>query len=228
MKENLIIIGGSGSLIDDKNKIGYDYIYPTLIMKYITHLKQSNLSQHGNDVLEAVPSLEQHLQVIKPKIAIIDLGLVDCSPRVFTRKELTFLLTLPEYIQKLTYGIQKKHRRLATRMRNIVYVPLNQFYENYRIIIEQCMVYCDQVCVLTITRPTDYVCYKSFKMLDNIVAYNEKIKELAKEFNCEVIDVFSATENDKSLLANDGYHLSEKGHHFIYQEFHNCLNLKVD
>jgi lysophospholipase L1-like esterase len=90
---------------------------------------------------------------------------------------------------------------------------------NYRKIIESCMLSCKHVWVLSITRPSDYVCNKSYRMLDHIITYNEVIRTLAHEFNCDIIDVFSGTENDVSLLANDGYHLSELGHKFIFEEF---------
>jgi hypothetical protein len=86
MKDSLVIIGGSGSLTDNKNSIGYDKIYPSLIENNIKDLELYNLSKPGNDVTEALKGLDESLHKIKPSFAIIDLGLVDCSPRVFSRK----------------------------------------------------------------------------------------------------------------------------------------------
>lgn len=216
--DNLLIIGDSLSLPNAAEQVDAALTYPTLLSKHFERATIKHSAIIGNDTKVAKGKIKEDILDFQPSHALVQLGIVDCAPRVFLRNELRFVMMLPDSVQNFIHKFTRKHRYLITKFRKREFVSIRSFEKNYRIILSAFQKVQAKVILINIVAASDYLCSISYGMRENIDTYNQVIKELAEEYGCDLINLNSLTSQNKALLANDGYHLSITGNRQISEE----------
>jgi lysophospholipase L1-like esterase len=123
------------------------------------------------------------------------------------------------------------------------HVPLETFGENLGTIISRIRDRCQNgnssssfPIILFTPPPVDEDLWASFREIEksdrtNQVArqYGDKVKQVAAEFGCHVVDtweVLSGSTNDRGKYLSDGLHLNDSGNRLVYQAFMELLQEK--
>lgn len=190
-----------------------------------------NRSKRANSTTVA-DQAEDFLDTIKgaqSAFFIIHLGIVDCSPRLFSenvRKAIALFMDLPvlRSIASAYIRIKASNRLAATRRKKITATPLPAFRDNVLSIIDKIRRTnpVQRIAIVNIAYPGAYLTERSFGILDNIVAYNRELASIAaaREDIADLIDVFSFTQQHREyIIQRDGHHVTREVHDFIAREF---------
>ena len=158
---------------------------------------------------------------------IVHVGIVDCAPRVFLRREGAFVANirfgwLRNRILKFTHD----HRRRIVQFRRKVYVPLPRFERLVETVVQKARETNVQSLVLVnIVRPPDSVEERSPGFQDNVTAYNRVLQEQTKHSFVTLIDLNRIVEDEggSETLTIDGVHLSERGHALLAEKLEQVL-----
>lgn len=163
------------------------------------------------------------IDLINPDVIIVQIGVVDCAPRIFSKRENQIINNplFPKFIRDRLIKYRSKNRAKLIKNQPLkrVYVKGDSFAFNLNQFINQ-----NQKTKIILI-PILY----DAKNLDttftkNCVIYNNLIYDLCKtSINCFTLDVDSMTE-DSTYFCKDGYHLSKKGHQEISNRLHKTIN----
>jgi len=162
------------------------------------------------------------VELRKPQIVIVHVGIVDCAPRVFLRREASFVANirfarLRDRIFKFTHD----HRRRIVQFRRRVYVPLARFERLVQKVVEKAReAEVQSLVFINIIRPPDSVEERSPGFQSNVIAYNQVLQEQTKHPFVSLIDLNRLVHDDggSDALTVDGIHLNERGHTLLAQE----------
>ena len=156
------------------------------------------------------------VELRKPQIVIVHVGIVDCAPRVFLRREASFVANirfarLRDRIFKFTHD----HRRRIVQFRRKVYVPLTRFERLVQRVVEKAReAEIQSLVFINIIRPPDSVEERSPGFQGNVIAYNQVLQAQTKHQHVSLIDLNGMVNE---ALTVDGIHLNERGHMLLAQ-----------
>jgi len=162
------------------------------------------------------------IDLVNPDLIIIQLGVVDCAPRVISRYERKIMnsFIFPKFIRERIIKSRSKNRANLTSINPLkkVYVSLNDFESILNQFIEKNS---DKKILFV---PIIY----DEKTLDgafvsNCKLYNKTILNIAKyNSNFICLDVDYLLKNSVNFC-KDGYHLSSKGHKSITKKIRKTI-----
>ena len=167
------------------------------------------------------------VELRKPQIVIVHVGIVDCAPRVFLRREASLVANirfarLGDRIFKFTHD----HRRRIVQFRRKVYVPLPRFERLVQQVVEKARQAEVQLLVfVNIIRPPDSVEERSPGFQSNVIAYNQVLQTQTKHSFVSLIDL-NAMVNE--TLTVDGIHLNERGHALLAKQLETRINAEIN
>lgn len=169
----------------------------------------------------------EQVELKKPEVVIVHVGIVDCAPRVFLRREGAFVANirfswLRDRILKFTHD----HRRRIVEFRRKVYVPLPRFERLVETVVQKARETGVQSLVfVNIIRPPDAVEERSPGFQSNVIAYNRVLEEQAKHSFVTLIDLNRIVEDGGGCekLTVDGIHLNEHGHVLLAEKLEQLL-----
>lgn len=138
---------------------------------------------------------------------IINLGLVDCAERKFSKLEHRVLARLPKTIVKILLKLIKRSPSLER-----AYVKKNKFIHNIESFIQNNQKL-KLVIVSIISGSEDSDLSDTTRL--QIASYNLALKEISHRMDIEFLDVNSFLDSD--CFMHDGYHLSARGHKLVSQ-----------
>jgi len=211
----IIILGDSLALkrpwegIDEKDTYAY---------KLTNHAAIINKSRYANTTFKQLKRIKPDVSEVKADIFVIQLGIVDCCPRIFTYRQQLFLSLLNIFFPKLVnfYTNKKaKNRYEKTRKRMIVYTTQNQYRNNMQKIIDAILLYNKpkKIFLVNIAYPSKSLKEKNYDVQNQIIQYNNILSGFQNEL-VSIIDIYSFTKNNPDSLLGDE-HISTKGHDFI-------------
>ncbi len=155
------------------------------------------------------------LEIFEPNVIILNIGIVDCAPRLFSRRESYFVDRMPERLRKILIFLAK---RLRTRTDLRAYVDPREFEANVRQYLERCRnEKIEHFIIIGIPTPDERTLVKNPRLSDAAARYNAIYKRLCMDFNfVTFIDPLHPNESVSSLYLEDGYHLSSYGHSHVY------------
>lgn len=249
-KVKIAILGDSISQGIGKKKVNYiQSLQKKLGEKYEIH----NFACTGTTIHYALEQLES-IKILKPNIIIIMYGNVDAQirPNINGKKHKISRIIPKRYkmngmLDPRPFYSKKWYRKLPDRLDNIAryiirkivtktegvcqWVPIYEFNKKYKEFLDG--INEDNIkifLVSTIRLDESYYpgCIEQYKV------YNESIKLLSKNKNCEYIDLFSYIDN--LLIDNewndifyfDHYHPNENGYEFIAELLSNHIISKGD
>lgn len=228
----ITILGDSLSMARIEDGISYKDTYSFLLSEYLkTDYLVLNKSKRGNTTKNQINSQNIYDDIIttNSEYFIIQIGIVDCAPRIISMKEKVILRYLfSEKIQNIYIGFKSKYRRFITRNFPKTYVSLDAFNNNYEILLNKIFEQKEVKKVIIINiADTNFVNKKrSFNFDKNITDYNKVIDSFVKKFKnkIDIIDLFSLTKDDEEILLADGIHISKYAHNLIAKKIKKILN----
>jgi lysophospholipase L1-like esterase len=174
----------------------------------------------------------EQVELKSPEVVIVHVGVVDCAPRVFLRREHTFVSRIR--FTPLREGILRfahNHRRTIILKRPRVYVPLWRFEKHVVEVVQRAQR--DNVRLLVfinIISPPDSVEERSPGFQRNVILYNQVLSKQTEHAHVALLDLNAILnrEGGSQSLTVDGIHLNEQGHQLIAQELEKLVTPLVE
>ena len=169
------------------------------------------------------------VELRKPQMVIVHVGIVDCAPRVFLRREAALVANIRfGWLRDRIFKFTHDHRRRIVGFRRKVYVPLARFEPLVRQVVEKSRENDVQSLVfINIIRPPDSVEERSPGFQSNVIAYNQVLQEQTKHEFVSLIDLNRVVHDagGSEALTVDGIHLNERGHMLLAEKLEEHVTL---
>jgi lysophospholipase L1-like esterase len=175
----------------------------------------------GIDGIDNMPKGADCLEFFMPQVVILQLGIVDCAPRLLNDNERKIIRKLPSGIAGAYIKMVKKLRK-----RNPYKTMVNRksFTQNLENFLERCKKAETKVIVTSISIPDSNMVAKNPMILQNVKEYNDIYLQLEKKYEfVEVTNPLQAIDY-KYTIYEDGYHPNALGHQIIYKEIVEKIN----
>lgn len=202
--------------------IGFEETYAYLLQ---TQLKNSiiiNASVRANDSKNALSENYSYetLDAVNPDLVIYFLGIVDCMPRLFSRRERLFLRLLMAIkflkgLGKLVIAYRSKRRFELTKKKLIQFVPLENWNENLEKILLKAG---GKVIFINIPFPGPRLLSRNYQIEEIVDNYNTCLLDQAKKHGAMVVDFYNITKESPHLLLEDGYHITIEAHKILTEK----------
>ena len=223
--KRVVILGDSLAMPRPEENVHYEETYAYKLSQFIDgeiicRASRSNttLKQSGQQ------SLYDNLAVFEPHVVIIQLGIVDCSPRLFGRKQAFVLSKLPDFLRSMIINIFSKHRLLLTKIRPKVYVSQNIFEQSIDLLFKKISSLGSKAICISIASTNDRNNRRSYHFDENIKRYNSILQNRCHQFSFEYLDFYTAT-SENSFLLDDGIHINSSGHDFLTARISDLLEI---
>lgn len=204
--KKIVILGDSLGL--PREELSFEETYPFVLeTKLFKTFKIISKHKRANDTKRQVVGLYDDVELYKPDIVIVHLGIVDCAPRLFYRKE----KILFSYINKIVpiIKIMSKYRFFLTKKLPKVYVKPSEYERNILKIIHFLEERSIKIILVGITSTNLKNTEKSFAYDENINKYNNILEKIVK--NKKKINFIDMYQYGEDILLEDGHHLNVKG-----------------
>jgi lysophospholipase L1-like esterase len=155
-------------------------------------------------------------------VVIVRVGVVDCAPRVFLRRECGFIENLrPKRLRKLILNFVNKNKSRIVLLRRLVYVPPARFKRLVEEMVQRarsCKVV--SLLLINIISPPDPLEQRSQGFQKNVRIYNQILSEQVDGRSIQLIDLNSLVQQEggPEQLTIDGIHINEEGHRILARE----------
>lgn len=158
----------------------------------------------------------------KAEVVVVHVGIVDCAPRVFLRRERQFVENLrPGFLREAILSNVHRHRRAIVKMRKKVYVSADRFNALVGEVIAKAKAskLRSLVFVNIITPPAE-MDERSPGFIKNAALYNQILKTQAEAGEAHLIDIDRIIKEagGAEQLTVDGIHLDDAGHAMLAKE----------
>jgi len=154
-------------------------------------------------------------EAFMPDVIILQLGIVDCAPRLLNTFDKIVIKILPNSLVKIYISIIKK---VGKRSINNTLVPFKKFKSNlcnYIDRIKKFEKFNTSIIIISISIPDQTMVLKNKYIMTNVKRYNEVYKEVEKQ-NSFVTVLPPLQANDyKYPIYEDGYHPNPYGNILI-------------
>lgn len=156
------------------------------------------------------------LEFYSPQIVILQLGIVDCSPRYLTHNSILFKVvkTSPQCIQNIFWKIWKTIKKRSIKKADVL--PL-QFLKNIDSYLKRCVHNkVSNVIIIKIATPSQSIVKNNPLFLEATKHYNGIYDKLIE--NYPFITVVDPLKKGEEFYYVDGYHPAKSGHELIFEE----------
>jgi|RhiMetdeSRZDD1v2_1073273.scaffolds.fasta_scaffold309969_2 acyl-CoA thioesterase I len=160
-------------------------------------------------------------------VVVVHVGVVDCAPRIFLRRENAFISKRPSWIREPILKFVHDYRRQIIQKRPRVYVPLPRFQRHVEEVTQKArksdllsLVY------VNIVEPPDSTEYRSPGFQQNVQRYNQVLLSQASQPRVTLIDFNRSIsqQGGSDKLTTDGVHLNESAHQILAQQLENHIS----
>lgn len=156
------------------------------------------------------------LENYRPSIVILQVGIVDCAPRIFKKDSLIpkIVNRLPAFIKNLFWITLKRYKKRTPKNSDVSLEDFSLNLNNYLKRCELCMV--EKVIIIKIQKPGSNMVRKNKNIYKSIQSYNYIIDSLEFKGDLCVIDPLGdAVDSD---YISDGYHLNSNGFDKVFNK----------
>ena len=161
----------------------------------------------------------------RAEVVIIHVGIVDCAPRVFLRRERQFVENLrPAFLREAILSNVHRHRRAIVNLRKKVYVPADRFNALVGQVVARARASkLRSLVIVNIITPPAEMDERSPGFIKNANVYNHILKTHAETSGAHLIDLDRMIKEAGAAeqLTVDGIHLNEAGHALLAEEIEN-------
>ncbi|MDR6940547.1 hypothetical protein [Mucilaginibacter pocheonensis] len=222
MAKVLIVADSNGM---PRNEISYEDTWVYKLIKafpeinFIDRCKRAStvlrLVSEGGDVTNVKKGADL-LEYYNPDIVILQLGIVDCSPRYVNKRNLfvKILYKLPGKIQSVIFSAIKKY---GARNPKYAFVTSSAFRNSVDSYLSRALETGTKVMAISIAPVTEEFVRKSPHIINSINEYNGIYRELRNKYpNFFVVDPFGAGV-DINRIALDEFHVNSEGHSIVFE-----------
>jgi lysophospholipase L1-like esterase len=216
---------------EGETNISFEATYPYLLDQSLRHRLGSEapvVIERGMRRRTIEYVLDEWYELVdlrRPEIVVIHVGIVDCAPRVFLRRERQFVENLkPAFLRDSILRNAHRHRRRIVNFRKKVYVTADRFNE----LVGQVVARAKQsklksLVMVNIIKPPAEMDARSPGFISNVGIYNEILKTHATASGVHLIDMdqMITTAGGVEKLTVDGIHINEIGHELLAKEIEN-------
>jgi lysophospholipase L1-like esterase len=213
------------SLVVPRIELPYSETYPyTLSLMLGGEFLIVNKARRNNTIEEQTSEagagyLTEDVEYMKESCYfVIHIGICDCAPRIFSRRQNLMLQKMP-FIGKPIINFKSKYRRFFTRNFPMVYVNKKDFENKLDLLIRTIFgkTFARKVFVINIADTTEENKYRSYGFEENLSDYNKIIADISSKFGdrVDVFDTYSLTKKSPDLLWEDGIHIKREAHDLI-------------
>lgn len=165
------------------------------------------------------------MALYRPDAVVLQLGMVDCAPRLFKRGSLAeaFVRRLPACLARPVVALKKRWRGRALRN---AYVSPADFERNLRVYLERCRAAgVKGVIAVAIAWPDDRMVAANRLVRNAVARYNAILASLAgSDGLLRCVDPLSAAQAGPHLYDSDGYHPNPAGHRKVFEALRDELD----
>jgi lysophospholipase L1-like esterase len=232
--EKLCIVTVLGdSLVVPRIELPYSETYPyKLSMMLGSEFLIVNKARRNNTIEEQTSEagagyLTEDVEYMKESCYfVVHIGICDCAPRVFSRRQNLMLQKMP-LIGKPIIDFKSKFRRFFTKNFPMVYVSKKDFEKKLDLLIRTIFAKTSarKVFVINIADTTKENKYRSYGFEKNLSNYNKIITDVSSKFSdrIDIFDTYSLTTKHPELLWEDGIHIKKEAHDVIAQYLYNKI-----
>ncbi len=227
------IIGDSLPMprITEEEEILIEQTWPSLLQNHLQKINNEVLIVNFSERRRSSVSFKnsslysEAIDFVKPDILLMQVGVVDAAPRIFSSKEYALInhKYFPHFLRNIIIRSRKVRRNKIQekdRLRK-VYTPLplfTKYWEFFFSKVEREI----KIIVIPILGDLERMDNKSYGFKQNILDYNSQLKLLStKRENVFFLDSLNL---DHIHFCQDHYHLSIIGHKVIANEIVNKLS----
>ncbi len=221
-KEIIVILSDSLSMPRPDESLLYEETYPYLLQQELgNRFEIINRGKRTNTIQEQIFDQYVYDDMIffYPKYVVIQLGIVDCAPRLFSRRFGKYVIgnIKPLFLKEFVIGQLSKRRIFFTKHFPRQYVPLSKFSYGYDYLLSAVKEFGSTPIVVNIARTSPENDRRSYGFIQHINNYNDAIGKAAQRHNAQVIDMYKVSETNDVLL-DDGIHYNKLGSKLLAQE----------
>jgi lysophospholipase L1-like esterase len=214
-KDRVVIIGDSLSMPRPDESLFYEETYPYLLkqdlgnsFEVINRGKRANTIKHQSED----QNIFDDIIFFYPKYVVIQLGIVDCAPRLFSRRFGKYVIgnIKPEMLKKFIIQQFSNRRLFFTKHFPRQYVPFSEFMYWYDYLLKIVKEFGSIPITVNIAQTTIENNKRSYGFSQHINKYNRAIEELSSQYSALLIDAYKISETNNILLP-DGIHLNKFG-----------------
>jgi hypothetical protein len=232
-----LAIGDSISLVRPDENLAEKNLYTYKLQEKLGNdYYVLNKSRVGNNITWCVSedSMVYHIKASNAKFFSIQIGVVDCAPRMYTdeeKKHLTKLVNYPIIGPYLKARIKRQSlkRYELTKERQIQLTPPDLFESHYRVLLANIFKFNKIECgfLINVGYPGEYFSSRNHNVDRNIEKVNKIIQKISLE-NSEklsVVDIYNYTKNNKECIFDDGHHYDARVHEYIANTMYKKIKL---
>jgi len=144
-------------------------------------------------------------------LCVIQVGIVDVTPRLVSRKT-TFILNQLFIFKSILTKLSRS--KFFLKYFGKPWVSEDEFLEKYRLLQKRVSNFAKQTIFIEIARPAHYLKENCGDFSESVKKYNNILRK--KNDMSIFLNVYDNELSDQFLL-KDGYHLNQLGHDLIYQ-----------
>lgn len=226
----ITIVGDSLSMNFSERNIFYRDTYPFKLQYLLDpnkyHVRPRNKGGNCVDYQAKPEHLDADILSSDSEYIIFQLGIVDCTPRLFSRLQKGIIAVLcrnpiTKIFTVAFIKFKQKRRRFFTKYFPKIDVSPKVFEEKYSFILKKIKESkkTKKVFIINIADADEENKQKSYNLEKNILEYNQILKELVdknKDF-CELIDIYtpSAQKDSGLIVKGEGVHLTREGNDYL-------------
>jgi hypothetical protein len=231
--KNISVISDSISMPrfeEPGEKILLEQTWPVLLSKLFSNdVNIYNFSLRARDSFSLSKHLiEESVKLVEPQAIILQVGIVDCSPRIFSNleKRIIFSHWFPKIFRQII--ITKRKNKLANSKKKNQYTTIItkiDFKENITSFIDNIRSINKNLKIIILPIIGDLNKLEKFRggYTKNIKEYNEILNLESKYDVIYLSKIFHDMDSD--WFYNDWYHLSKIGHEKTAKILYNYLNV---
>ena len=199
------------SLALPRDGIDYEQTWPAILATRLPEITWINRAQRLSTterLYERGNGGADCLEFYRPDLAVLQLGIVDCAPRVLHRRTAAVVYRLPLGLgARVPAWLERRRGRKSSNC----YVPLAAYEANLRAYLARAATQGTHVIAISVLPASRLLVSKNPLVVAQITAYNDVLDRLAREIDhFEVAHPFKAAPSSDHLFV-DGYHLNEQG-----------------
>lgn len=213
---------------EGETNVAYETTYPYLLDQWLRQRFGSQaplLIERGMRRRTIEYVLDEWYELVdlrQTDVVVIHVGIVDCAPRVFLRRERQFVENLrPGLLREFILDKVHRHRRAIVNLRQKVYVPPDRFNALVAQVVAKAKASkLRSLVMVNIITPPAEMDERSPGFIRNVGIYNEILKTHAGANGAHLIDIDRLIKERGGVeqFTVDGIHINEAGHKLLARE----------
>ena len=175
----------------------------------------------GIDGIDNWPKGADCLEAFMPDIVILQLGIVDCAPRLLNKYERKIVSILPLGMRSSFIILVKKYKKRSSTNTTVSFQNFKNNLDNY---LSRAEKIAKKIIIIPISIPDSTFFAKNKEALINVETYNNYYFDLASKKDVVICTTELSPNISVNSVYQDGYHPNQLGHNFIFQELKRTIS----